>query len=102
METVEEVAKKIKVPVKILSDYLIKVAGVGELAIEVSEGEYTLSEIIDTILRRIPKLKPLSESKDLGKQPFIAVNGEVSYDKNHVFKLGKSSRITIFSVGAGG
>ena len=102
MEAVKEAAKKVKVPVKILSGHLIKVAGVEELTIEVSEGEYTLSEIISIILKRIPKLKPLFESKDPGKQPFVAVNGEVSYNRDRVFKLGKSSRITIFSVGAGG
>ncbi len=92
----------IKVKVLVLPDILVDVLGFVEKEIELPEGKHTFKDIIEHLKKVIPKLLEVLNTKELNKEIFIAINGQVFYDLDHEIHLDDGSRISIFTVGAGG
>jgi len=99
---VRNLSNNIRIKVKVLSDPLIRIVGIEETDIVVNKGRFSLNELINTLKSLIPNLEKVFQTRRLGREVFIAVNGQVIYDLNKVVELGGESRISIFTLGAGG
>lgn len=86
----------------ILSDRLVKLLKCRESSSEVSisSGEYSVEELLSKTLGSIcESYNALGENK---VETFVAINGQVYYDRSKKVNVNGDVRITLFEVGAGG
>jgi|GEM_PF-1334352 len=91
-----------KMRILILPDVLVEALGFSEKDVEIEDGKYKFREIIEILKKAIPELSGILKIKELNKEVFIAINGQVFYDLNYEIEIKDNVRMSLFTVGAGG
>lgn len=91
-----------KMRILILPDVLVEALGFSEKDVEIEDGKYKFREIIEILKKAIPELSGILKIKELNKEIFIAINGQVFYDLNYEIEIKDNVRMSLFTVGAGG
>jgi len=90
------------VKVKILPDPLINKLGFQESVISLEPGTYKFGELVRILVEKIEGLEEILNTKTLNKEIFIAVDDWLPYDLDRPVNIKDGSKISIFTVGAGG
>lgn len=91
-----------KMKILVLPDMLMEALGFSEKDVEIKDGKYKFREIIEILKKSVPELSDVLKIKELNKEIFIAINGQVFYDLNYEIEIKEDMRISLFTVGAGG